>query len=62
MIPEKEMWLKEAIKKYELLLEFEEDFFIPDARTLNAFLLKDTLILKMMYKDEPDLLSEATER
>ncbi len=62
MTQEKEIWLKEAIKKLELLLEFEEDFFVPDAKTLKAFLSKDTLILKMMYKDNPDLLSEAIER
>lgn len=59
MTTEKDIWLNDAKHKLTLLMEFEEHLLIPDAKTLNAFLLKPTLILKMMYKDHPDILSEA---
>lgn len=59
MIDKKEEWLKEASYKLALLTEFEEHFLVPDGKTLNAFLKRPTLILKMMYKDVPDMGQEA---
>jgi hypothetical protein len=59
MTTEKDIWLADAKHQLTLLLEFEDHVLIPDAKTLNTFLLKPTLILKMMYKDHPNMLSEA---
>lgn len=58
MSTEKDIWLDDAKHKLTLLIEFEEHLLIPDAKTLNAFLLKPTLILKMMYKEDPERLAE----
>lgn len=59
MIRKKEDWIKEASYKLALLLEFEEHFLVPDGKTLNVFLKRPTLIIKMMYKDIPDMCQEA---
>lgn len=59
MIDKKEEWLKDASYKLALLLEFEEHFLVPDGKTLNAFLKRPTLIIKLMYKDIPDMGQEA---
>lgn len=59
MNAKKDIWLNDAKHKLTLLIEFEEHLLIPDAKTLNAFLLKPTLILKMMYKEDPEMLAEA---
>lgn len=61
MTTEKDIWLNDAKHKLTLLIEFEEHLLIPDAKTLNAFLLKPTLILKMMYKEDPEMLTKVLE-
>jgi len=61
MTTEKDIWLNDAKHKLTLLIEFEEHLLIPDAKTLNAFLLKPTLILKMMYKEDSEMLAKVLE-
>ena len=54
----KEEWFKEASYQLSFLFEFEEHFIVPDARTLNAFLKRPTLIIKMLYKEMPENAQE----
>lgn len=62
MIDKKEEWLKESSYKLALLKEFEDHFLVPDGKTLNAFLKRPTLILKMMNKGYPDICQEALDQ
>lgn len=59
---ENEKWLEEASYKLALLTEFEDHFIVPDGKTLKAFLMRPTLILKMMNKEYPDLYQEDLEK
>jgi hypothetical protein len=58
----KEEWFKEASYQLSFLFEFEEHFIVPDARTLNVFLKRPTLIIKMLYKDMPENVQEVLEQ
>lgn len=62
MSNKKEDWMKEASYQLSLLFEFEEHFIVPDARTLNAFLKRPTLIIKMLYKEMPESAQEVLEQ
>jgi hypothetical protein len=52
MNDKKEVWLKEATEKLNLLREFDDMFLVPDGKTLNAFLKRPTLIIKMEFKGD----------
>lgn len=58
MNDKKEVWLKEATEKLNLLREFDDMFLVPDGKTLNAFLKRPTLIIRTAFKDDPASLKD----
>lgn len=58
MIINKEKWLEEACYKLAFLEAMDGMFLVPDAQSLRTFLKKPKLLIKLAYKDHPDLYQD----